>query len=146
MNTAWMDGQFVLDFYQACLTLLVWLLATFACLGVLASGLLLCLECSSSTGSASLASKRHCDIGAQGAKRVVRFASPPPFLFPVAAPHASIRRQYAQIPSAGPTGARLEESNRRSPFRTTGVVGYPALRDRAHAAEAMILRSSSVIV
>jgi hypothetical protein len=77
MNTAWMDGQFVLDFYQALLTLLVWLLATFACLGVLATALLLCLECSPSTGSASLASEPHCDIGAHGAKRVVRFALGP---------------------------------------------------------------------
>jgi len=77
MNTAWMDGQIVLDFYQAFLTLLVWLLASFACLGVLASVLLLCLECSPSTGSASLAPKPHCDIGAQGVKGVVRFALGP---------------------------------------------------------------------
>ena len=45
MSTAWMDAQLVVDFYQICLTLLVWLLATFACLGVLASVVLLCLEC-----------------------------------------------------------------------------------------------------
>lgn len=78
MKTAWMDAQFVLDFHQTCLTLLVWLLATFACLSVLASVLQLCLECSLSTRSASLASKPHCDIGAQGAKRVIRFALGPP--------------------------------------------------------------------
>jgi hypothetical protein len=36
MNTAWTDAQFVFDFYQTCLTLLAWFLATFACLGVLA--------------------------------------------------------------------------------------------------------------
>ena len=77
MNTAWMDGQFALDFYQTFLTLLAWLLATFACLGVLASVLQLCLECSPSTGSASLAPKPHCDIGAQGVKGVVRFAHGP---------------------------------------------------------------------
>jgi hypothetical protein len=39
MNTPWVDGQILLDFYQACLTLLVWLLATFAGLGILASGM-----------------------------------------------------------------------------------------------------------
>jgi hypothetical protein len=37
MSRAWMDAQFVLDFYQACPTLLVWLLASFACLTVLAT-------------------------------------------------------------------------------------------------------------
>ena len=68
MDTAWMDAQLVVDFYQTCLTLLVWLLAAFACLGVLASVLLFCLECSLSTGSASLASKPHGDIGTQAAK------------------------------------------------------------------------------
>jgi hypothetical protein len=46
MNTTWVDAQFVLDFYQAFLTLLVWLLATFACLGVLAAVMFLCWECS----------------------------------------------------------------------------------------------------
>jgi hypothetical protein len=50
-----MDGQIVLDFYQAFLTLLVWLLASFACLGVLASVLLLYLECIPFTRPAS-----HC--------------------------------------------------------------------------------------
>jgi len=39
MTTTWVDGQIVLDFYQAFLTLLVWILATFACLGILASGM-----------------------------------------------------------------------------------------------------------
>jgi hypothetical protein len=37
MGTAWMDAQFVLGFYQACLTLLAWLLAAFACLTVFAN-------------------------------------------------------------------------------------------------------------
>jgi hypothetical protein len=77
MNPTWMDAQFVLDVYQAFLTLLVCILATFACLGVLASVLVLCLECNPSTGSAGLAPKPHCDIGAQAAKRVVRFALGP---------------------------------------------------------------------
>jgi hypothetical protein len=45
MNTAWMDAQFVFDFYQTFLTLLVWLLASFACLGILASVMFLFVEC-----------------------------------------------------------------------------------------------------
>ena len=45
MDTTWMDEQFVLDFYQTCLTLLFWLLATFACLGILASVIFLYVEC-----------------------------------------------------------------------------------------------------
>ena len=45
MTTTWVDAQIVLDFYQTCLTLLVWLLATFACLGILASVMFLCVEC-----------------------------------------------------------------------------------------------------
>jgi len=44
MTTTWVDAQIVLDFYQACLTLLVWLLASFACLGILASVMFLCVE------------------------------------------------------------------------------------------------------
>jgi len=78
MNTAWMDGQFVLDFYQAWLTVLVWLLATFACLGILASVILLFVECNPHSRSADRASKPANEIGAQGAKRVVRFALAPP--------------------------------------------------------------------
>jgi len=102
MDTAWLDGQFVLDFYQACLAVLVWLLATFACLGVLASVLQLCLECSPSTGSASLASKLHCDIGAQGAKRVVRFALGPS--------RSQIRHgDNSMLTTPGQGGARVSE-------------------------------------
>jgi hypothetical protein len=52
MNPAWGDAQIVLDFYQTCLRLLVWLLAAFACLGILASVMLLCLECLPSSRSA----------------------------------------------------------------------------------------------
>jgi hypothetical protein len=46
MGRACMDAQFELGVYQAFLTLLVWLLATFACLGIVASVVLLFLECS----------------------------------------------------------------------------------------------------
>jgi hypothetical protein len=45
MNPAWGDAQIVLGFYQACLTLLVWLLAAFACLTVFATGMFLWREC-----------------------------------------------------------------------------------------------------
>jgi hypothetical protein len=48
MGRAWMDAQFALAVYQAFLTLLVWVLAAFACFGFLASVLLLCLEYSRS--------------------------------------------------------------------------------------------------
>jgi hypothetical protein len=77
MNTAWIDGQFMLDFYQTCFILLVWLLASFACLGVLASVMLLCLECISSNGLASLASKLHNEIGPPEVGRVVRLPPAP---------------------------------------------------------------------
>ena len=66
MDTAWMEGQFVLDFYQACLTLLVWLLASFAGLGILASVMFLCLECATPlTRSASRSLKPPSEIGVQ---------------------------------------------------------------------------------
>jgi hypothetical protein len=45
MDTAWVDAQIVLDFYQTFLMLLVRLLASFACLGILASVMFLCVEC-----------------------------------------------------------------------------------------------------
>ena len=45
MGPTWMDAQFVLNVYQAFLTLLVWFLAIFACFGVLVSVLLLIVEC-----------------------------------------------------------------------------------------------------
>ena len=44
MNTEWMNEQFVLDFYQSFLTLLVWVLASFACLGLVASLALLFVD------------------------------------------------------------------------------------------------------
>ena len=65
MNKAWMDVQFVFDLYQTFLTLLVWLLATFACLGILASVMLLCLECLPSSRSASRSLKPPSEIGVQ---------------------------------------------------------------------------------
>jgi hypothetical protein len=45
MNPTWMDPQSVLDFYQVFLTLLVWMLASLAYVGILASVTLLFLEC-----------------------------------------------------------------------------------------------------
>lgn len=45
MNPAWMDPQSVVNFYQAFLTLLVWILATSVCVGILVSVILLFLEC-----------------------------------------------------------------------------------------------------
>ncbi len=68
MDAAWANGQIVLDFYQACLAVLVWLLASFACLGILASVVLLFLECNPFTRSARRASEPASEIGAQGAK------------------------------------------------------------------------------
>jgi uncharacterized iron-regulated membrane protein len=44
MDATWMDAQFVLDFYRTFLTLLVWLLASFACLTVFATALFLWRE------------------------------------------------------------------------------------------------------
>ena len=63
MNTTWMDGQFVLDFYQACLAVLFWLLASLACLGVLATVMFLCLECIPSIRPASRSLKQPGEIG-----------------------------------------------------------------------------------
>jgi hypothetical protein len=37
MSTTWMDAQSVLSFYQACLTVLAWLLAGFTCVAVLST-------------------------------------------------------------------------------------------------------------
>jgi hypothetical protein len=66
MSTAWMDAQFVFDFYQACLTLLVWLLASFAGLGILASVMFLCVEYATPlTRSASRSLKPPSEIGVQ---------------------------------------------------------------------------------
>ena len=45
MNRAWMDARFALDFYQDALTLVVWLLAAFTCLGALAALAYICREC-----------------------------------------------------------------------------------------------------
>jgi hypothetical protein len=45
MNRAWMDTQFVLDFYQASLVIVVWFLAAFTCLGLLAALAYICREC-----------------------------------------------------------------------------------------------------
>ncbi len=50
MNAVWMDAHFMLDHYQESVLTLVWLLATFTCLWVLASLVLLYLECDPSTG------------------------------------------------------------------------------------------------
>ena len=66
MNTAWGDAQFALDFYQTCLTLLVWLLASFGCFGILATVMLLCLECIPFTRSASRSLKRPNEIDVRG--------------------------------------------------------------------------------
>ena len=49
MNPASMDVQTVLDFYQDFLTLLVWMLASLACVVILVSVTLLFLECHSFT-------------------------------------------------------------------------------------------------
>jgi hypothetical protein len=66
MNTPWVDGQILLDFYQACLTLLAWLLASFACLGILASVMFLCVEYATPlTRSASRSLKPPSEIGVQ---------------------------------------------------------------------------------
>ena len=45
MDMTWVAPQIALDFYQTCLTVLVWVLASFACLGILASVMFLCVEC-----------------------------------------------------------------------------------------------------
>jgi bacteriorhodopsin len=66
MGTAWMDPQFVLDFYQACLTVLVWLLAAFACLGILAWVIMLFVECNPFPRSARRATEPASEISAQG--------------------------------------------------------------------------------
>lgn len=58
----WMEGQFALSFYQAFLTLLVWLLATLACLGAVASLVMVCFECMSFFRPASLVPEAHTDI------------------------------------------------------------------------------------
>jgi hypothetical protein len=76
VNTTWMDGQFVLSFYQACLTLLVWLLATFSCLGILTSLAMLCYECRFSSGASSLALLAHSDNHVQEKTRVAHLKSP----------------------------------------------------------------------
>jgi len=66
MTTTWVDAQIVLDFYQTCLTLLVWLLASFAGLGILASVMFLCLECATPlTRSPSRSLKPPSEIGVQ---------------------------------------------------------------------------------
>lgn len=66
MNTTWVDAQMVLDFYQAFLTLLVWLLAGFACPGILASMTLLCLECSPFARSAGRPLRRPSEMRVRG--------------------------------------------------------------------------------
>ncbi len=45
MNADWMDANFVLDYYQESVIILVWLLASFTCFWVFASMILLYLEC-----------------------------------------------------------------------------------------------------
>jgi hypothetical protein len=62
MNSAWMDGQFVLSFYQTCLLMLAWLLTTFACLGILASVVMVCHECGSFSRLGSPALVAHSEI------------------------------------------------------------------------------------
>jgi hypothetical protein len=66
MNTTGMDGQFVLDFYQTFLTLLVWLLAALACLGILAWVIMLFVECNPFPRSARRATEPASEISAQG--------------------------------------------------------------------------------
>ncbi len=44
MSRTWLDAQFVLGFYQACLGVLAWLLAAFACLSVFATVMFLWRE------------------------------------------------------------------------------------------------------
>lgn len=69
METAWMDEQFVISFYQTCLTFLVWLLATFTCLGVLTAAAMVCQECRLFSASAGRASKPAARTGVQEAAR-----------------------------------------------------------------------------
>ena len=45
VDPPWMDPQSVLDFYQVFLTLLLWMLASLACVGILVSVTLLFLVC-----------------------------------------------------------------------------------------------------
>jgi uncharacterized iron-regulated membrane protein len=67
MGTAWMDAQFVLDFYQTCLAVLVWLLATFACLTVLATAMFLWRERTTpSNRPASPPLRRPSEMGVRG--------------------------------------------------------------------------------
>jgi uncharacterized iron-regulated membrane protein len=67
MGTAWMDPQFVLDFYQACLTVLVWLLAAFACLTVFATVMFLWWERTTPSNRPASPPIRHpSELGVRG--------------------------------------------------------------------------------